>query len=100
MVRATWDEEYMADLMRRVWASYEGLREVLVLFPTSDQDLAALKDAQIAALITYWWPRWVEFYKSRRPAARSRGKPISRTRTEKRRVFQGLTRWASGAASL
>jgi phosphohistidine swiveling domain-containing protein len=62
IVRATWDEAYMADLMRRVRGSYELLREVLVLFPTTDEELAALSGERIMALFTSWWPRWVEFF--------------------------------------
>jgi len=62
IVRATWDESYMADLMRRVRASYGRLEEVLCLFPGSDVELAAVDGRQMVALITSWWPRWVEFF--------------------------------------
>jgi phosphohistidine swiveling domain-containing protein len=62
IVRATWDEAYMADLMRRVRASYDRLRQVLVLFPETDEGLAALSGDRMAALVTSWWDRWVEFF--------------------------------------
>jgi phosphohistidine swiveling domain-containing protein len=62
IVRATWDTKYMAGLMRRVRASYDQLAEVLALFPTSDAALAELTPERIVALITSWWPRWVEFF--------------------------------------
>lgn len=62
IVRGTWDGPYMADLMRRVRASYDYLAEVLALFPTTDAELAALPPERIVALITAWWPRWVEFF--------------------------------------
>jgi phosphohistidine swiveling domain-containing protein len=62
IVAATWSTEYMADLMRRVRASYDQLEEVLVLFPETDDELAALAPDRIVALITSWWPRWVEFF--------------------------------------
>lgn len=62
IVEATWSGEYMADLMRRVRASYDRLAEVLVLFPRSAAERAALSPAWIEALITSWWPRWVEFF--------------------------------------
>lgn len=62
IVRATWDEGFMVDLMRRVRASYKRLAEVLVLFPATTPDLEALSGNQIVALITSWWPRWVEFF--------------------------------------
>jgi len=62
VVRATWDEAFMIDLMRRVRASYDRLAEVLTLFPSSDADLEAISGDKIVALITSWWPRWVEFF--------------------------------------
>lgn len=62
IVRATYDRDWMADLMRRVRASYRYLEEVLRLFPQTDQDLAELSGERIVALITAWWPRWVEFF--------------------------------------
>lgn len=62
IVRATWDEAFMADLMRRVRASYVYLEEVVRLFPTSQEELAAASGDRLAALITAWWPRWVEFF--------------------------------------
>ncbi len=62
VVRATWDERFMADLMRRVRASYRYLEEVLCLFPSRESELAALSGRQMVALITSWWPRWVEFF--------------------------------------
>ncbi len=62
LVRATWDGGYMADLMRRVRRSYQQLGEVLLLFPTTDAELAAVSPERMVALITSWWPRWVEFF--------------------------------------
>ena len=62
IVRATWNEAFMADLMRRVRASYDRLSEVLVLFPKTDAELKALSGDHMIALITSWWPRWVEFF--------------------------------------
>jgi hypothetical protein len=62
IVRATWDEAFMADLMRRVRASYDRLAEVLVLFPKTDAELNAISGDQMVALITSWWHRWVEFF--------------------------------------
>ena len=62
IVRATWNEAFMADLMRRVRASYDRLAEVLILFPATDADLEAISGNQMVALITSWWPRWVEFF--------------------------------------
>jgi phosphohistidine swiveling domain-containing protein len=62
IVRATWDEAFMTDLMRRVRASYDQLAEVCILFPKSEQERAALSGGQMVALITSWWPRWVEFF--------------------------------------
>ena len=62
IVRATWSEAFMVDLMRRVRDSYERLAEVLVLFPKTEQELSALSGHQMVALITSWWPRWVEFF--------------------------------------
>jgi len=62
IVRATWNEAFMVDLMRRVRASYDRLAEVLVLFPKTDAELNAISGDQMVALITSWWPRWVEFF--------------------------------------
>lgn len=62
IVAATWSGAYMSDLMRRVRASYDMLAQVLVLFPRSAEERAALSPAGIEALITSWWPRWVEFF--------------------------------------
>lgn len=62
IVRATWNEAFMADMMRKVQASYDRLAEVLILFPKTDAELSALSGNQIVALITSWWPRWVEFF--------------------------------------
>ncbi|MEO6969303.1 MAG: PEP/pyruvate-binding domain-containing protein [Chthoniobacterales bacterium] len=62
IVRATWDEAFMSDLMRKVRVSYARLAEVLVLFPTTDAELNALSGDRMVALITSWWPRWVEFF--------------------------------------
>ena len=62
IVRATWSPSYMTDLMQRVRRSYQQLAEVLAVFPDSDQELANAPAEQIAALITSWWPRWVEFF--------------------------------------
>ena len=62
IVRATWNEAFMLDLMRRVRASYDRLAEVLMLFPKTDAELRAISGDQMVALITSWWPRWVEFF--------------------------------------
>lgn len=62
VVRATWNSEYMADLMHRVRSSYDQLAEVLELFPQEDDAIAALRNDEIVALVTSWWPRWVEFF--------------------------------------
>jgi phosphohistidine swiveling domain-containing protein len=62
IVRATWNEAFMADLMRRVRASYDQLAEVLILFPTTPSELNAICGEKMVALITSWWPRWVEFF--------------------------------------
>jgi phosphohistidine swiveling domain-containing protein len=62
IVRATWSEAFMVDLMRRVRDSYERLAEILVLFPKTERELSALSGDQMVALITSWWPRWVEFF--------------------------------------
>jgi phosphohistidine swiveling domain-containing protein len=62
IVRATWNEAFMVDLMRRVRASYDQLADVLTLFPTTDVELQALSGDKMVALITSWWPRWVEFF--------------------------------------
>ena len=62
IVRATWNEAFMVDLMRQVRASYDRLAEVLTLFPTTDAELKAISGEQMVALITSWWPRWVEFF--------------------------------------
>jgi phosphohistidine swiveling domain-containing protein len=62
VVRATWNEVFMADLMRQVRASYDRLAEVLILFPKTDAKVKTLSGDQIVALITSWWPRWVEFF--------------------------------------
>jgi hypothetical protein len=62
IVHLTWDEARMADMLRRVRASYEQLQEVLVLFPTSDAEAAALPGEKMVALLTSWWPRWIEFF--------------------------------------
>lgn len=62
IVRATWNETFMTHLMRQVRASYDRLAEVLILFPTIDAELKAISANQMVALITSWWPRWVEFF--------------------------------------
>ena len=62
IVGATWNETFMVDLLRRVRASYDRLSEVLILFPSNETELRALSGDRIVALITSWWPRWVEFF--------------------------------------
>ena len=62
IVRATWNEAFMADYLRQIRASYDRLAEVLLLFPTTDAELSAIPGDQMVALITSWWPRWVEFF--------------------------------------
>jgi len=62
IVSATWNAEYMADLLRRIRASYDDLAAVLVLFPRNDAQRARLSPLEVEALITSWWPRWVEFF--------------------------------------
>jgi hypothetical protein len=62
IVSVTWDEAAMAELMRRIRASYRALEEVLVLFPSTDEDLRTTTGPQMVALITSWWPRWIEFF--------------------------------------
>jgi phosphohistidine swiveling domain-containing protein len=62
IVRATWNEGFMVDLLRRVRASYDQLAEVLILFPRTDPELHAISGQEMVALITSWWPRWVEFF--------------------------------------
>lgn len=62
IVRATWDQAFMVDMMRRIRASYDHLAEVLVLFPGTDEELHATSGERMVALITSWWPRWVEFF--------------------------------------
>jgi phosphohistidine swiveling domain-containing protein len=62
IVRATWNEAFMVDLLRRVRASYDRLGEVLILFPITNAELNAISGDRMVALITSWWPRWVEFF--------------------------------------
>lgn len=62
IVRATWDEAFMAEYMRQIRASYDRLAEVLILFPTTEAELQAISGDKMVALITSWWPRWVEFF--------------------------------------
>ncbi len=62
IVRSTWNEAFMADYMRRIRASYDRLAEVLLLFPKTDVDLNSISGDRMVALITSWWPRWVEFF--------------------------------------
>jgi phosphohistidine swiveling domain-containing protein len=62
IVRATWNEAFMVDYLRQIRASYDRLAEVLVLFPTTEAELNALSGNRMVALITSWWPRWVEFF--------------------------------------
>ena len=62
IVQATWNEMFMADLLRRVRASYNRLGEVLILFPVTNAELQAISAEKMVALITSWWPRWVEFF--------------------------------------
>ena len=62
LVRATWNEAFMADMMRQVRASYDRLADVLILFPTTDAELNAISGDRMVALITSWWPRWTEFF--------------------------------------
>jgi phosphohistidine swiveling domain-containing protein len=62
LVRATWNEAFMADYMHQIRASYDRLAEVLILFPTTEAELSALSGDRMVALITSWWPRWVEFF--------------------------------------
>ena len=52
IVRSTYDEEWMAGLMRRVRASYRYLEEVLRLFPQTDRDLAEIPAEHITALLS------------------------------------------------
>lgn len=62
IARATWDRAYMADLLRRIRRSYDQLEEVLPLFPSDAEGCRSLSGREIVALITSWWPRWVEFF--------------------------------------
>jgi phosphohistidine swiveling domain-containing protein len=62
VVDGTWDESYMADLMRRSRRSYDALGEIVSLFPTTDEGAKGLRGEQIVALITAWWPRWIELF--------------------------------------
>lgn len=62
IVRSTWDRAWLADVLGRVRASYAQLEEVLALFPTTGEGLRASTPAQLVALVTSWWPRWVEFF--------------------------------------
>jgi phosphohistidine swiveling domain-containing protein len=62
IVRHSYDQAWMADLMRRVRWSYRYLEEVLRLFPATDDDLAAITGERIVSLLTAWWPRWIEFF--------------------------------------
>jgi hypothetical protein len=62
IVRATYDEAWMVDLMRRVRASYRYLEEILRLFPQTDRGFARVTGDRAVSLITAWWPRWVEFF--------------------------------------
>jgi phosphohistidine swiveling domain-containing protein len=62
IVRATWNEAFMVNYLRQIRASYDRLAEVLILFPATEAELKALSGNQMVALITSWWPRWVEFF--------------------------------------
>lgn len=62
IVRATWDREWLANLMRRVRWSYEHLEEVLLLFPSSADEARRVANDTAVAVITAWWPRWTEFF--------------------------------------
>jgi phosphohistidine swiveling domain-containing protein len=62
VVDGTWDETYMADLMRRSRRSYQAIGEVASIFPSTDEEVRSLTGEQIVALITAWWPRWIELF--------------------------------------
>jgi hypothetical protein len=62
IVRATWEEAFMADLMRRVRASYAYLEEAVRLFPQTEEELVQTSADRLVGLLTAWWPRWVEFF--------------------------------------
>ena len=52
----------MAGFDARNTASYDRLAEVVVLFPKTETELETISGDRMAALITAWWPRWVEFF--------------------------------------
>jgi hypothetical protein len=52
----------MEGFVSRVRLSYGRLGEVLSLFPQAPEEYSELTEEQIVALITSWWPRWVEFF--------------------------------------
>ena len=62
LVQGTWNQQFMEELLRAVRHSYDQLAEVVRLFPRTDSDARSLESGQIVALITAWWPRWVEFF--------------------------------------
>jgi phosphohistidine swiveling domain-containing protein len=62
IVRSTWNEAFMVDYLRQIRASYDRLAEVLLLFPTTEVELNSISGERMVALITSWWPRWVEFF--------------------------------------
>lgn len=62
LVKGTWDQAFMEHFLRMVRQSYDQLAEVCRLFPEDDAAAQRLDNGQLVALVTAWWPRWVEFF--------------------------------------
>ncbi len=62
LVQGTWERGFMEHFLRMVRRSYDHLAEVVRLFPNSDDEARGLEDGRVVALVTAWWPRWVEFF--------------------------------------
>jgi hypothetical protein len=62
IVRSTWNESFMVDLLRRVRRAYARLAEVSARFPVTSAELTGIDTQSMVALFEAWWPRWVEFF--------------------------------------
>lgn len=62
LVEASWDAEFMTDLLARTRASYDRLEAAAAAFPRADSEWRAASAAQCTAWLLPWWRAFVDFF--------------------------------------
>jgi phosphohistidine swiveling domain-containing protein len=62
LMEATWDEEFLSNMLRRCRDSYEKMESLSESLPTGEQALVSTNNPELCSLFVAWWNAFTEFF--------------------------------------